>query len=108
MTVAEIKLQLEKQKEQRIEFALIEDIKSSVGKAGGQFLSYQSDLFEIESKISSLKPQFLDALKLTEKAKQISKELGAESTFKIASEYETGIKENIKKLDAVVSKLKSI
>jgi len=92
----------------KIEFALIDDLKSDFGKVGGSFLSLQSDLHAIASKISQLKSPYQDVLNKAVKVKDISKEIGADNIFKIASEFEASAKERMKSIDNIVSKVNSL
>ena len=87
MTVAEIKLQLEKQKEQRIEFALSDDLKSSVdylNKAtaaiNGAIKNYDSAYKAMQSEANGAKSVLATQQKLINIVEAKAKELGINAT----------------------------
>ena len=90
---------------QKVELAIIDDIKKMYVQAGGKFLSLESDLFEVKKKMLDLKQEFELVSSKIEKASQMAKDLGANDVVGILSEFGNATKQNIKDILNITSKI---
>lgn len=104
MKEEEIKLAF--QNNQKFEFALIDDMKADYGK--GNIITEEGDLADVVRSLKVKKGLTEAIIPLCVKIKEMSKELGADAQFKIASDFETSAKDRIKKIDSIISKISSI
>ena len=90
---------------QRVELALVDDIKKMYAPLGGKFLSLESDLFEVKKRMLDLKKDFEQASTKIEQANKMAKDLGATEVLNMLNDFENATKQKIKDITTITSKI---
>ena len=92
---------------QRVEFALVDDINSSLKKSF-DLIESQSEIIAIENKVKKGKSEAEVALKLAENGLQNAKELGASDFIKMMQNKVQEAKEQISAANSIISGLSKL
>ena len=90
---------------QRVDLALVDDIKKMYAPLGGKFLSLESDLFEVKKRMLDLKKEFEQASTKIEQANKMAKDLGANEVLNMLDEFDKATKQKIKDITTITSKI---
>lgn len=90
---------------QKVELALVDDIKKMYAPLGGEFLSLESDLFEVKKRMLDFKKEFEQASSKIEQANKMAKDLGATEVLNMLNDFENATKQKIKDITTITSKI---
>ena len=105
-SVQKIITKLAKEKENKVELALIDNLMKEFGKL--QTLGLEMEMLDIANKLQKRIPDYKALKNKFDDVEKKAKELGVDKMVNDAKEFSSGCDENIKKIEKQSSTLKSL